>query len=41
VYYGGNDTVMNVGITHEDVLIEMCERFGQDPLTGERLYRLW
>ncbi len=27
IYYGGNDTVMNLGITHEDVLIALCERF--------------
>ena len=30
VYYAGNDTVMNVGITHEDVLIELCENYSQD-----------
>jgi predicted GH43/DUF377 family glycosyl hydrolase len=34
IYYGGNDTVMNVGVTHEDVLIALCENYGQDPLTG-------
>ncbi|MBD3241025.1 MAG: glycosidase [Chitinivibrionales bacterium] len=34
IYYGGNDTVMNVGFTHEDVLVELCERFGEDPGTG-------
>ncbi|GIE88639.1 glycoside hydrolase family 130 protein [Actinoplanes regularis] len=38
VYYGGNDTVMNVAVTHEDVLVELCRRYGQDPLTGELLY---
>ena len=38
IYYAGNDTVMNVGITHEDVLIELCESYGQDPVTGEILY---
>ncbi len=38
IYYAGNDTVMNVGITHEDVLTELCERYGQDPLTGKLLY---
>ncbi len=37
IYYAGNDTVMNVGITHEDVLIELCEKYGQDPLTGKML----
>ena len=34
IYYGGNDTVMNVAATHEDVLAELCERFGMDPRTG-------
>ena len=24
VYYAGNDTVMNVAATHEDVLVELC-----------------
>jgi predicted GH43/DUF377 family glycosyl hydrolase len=38
IYYGGNDTVMNVGITHEDVLVALCEHSGQDPMTGELLY---
>ena len=38
VYYGGNDTVMNVGITHEDVLIALCENYGQNPITGKLLY---
>ncbi len=27
LYYGGNDTVMNLGISHEDVLAEMCRRY--------------
>lgn len=40
IYYGGNDTVMNVGITHEDVLIALCERYGQDAKTGELLYEI-
>lgn len=38
LYYGGNDTVMNVGITHEDILIALCEDYAQDALTGELLY---
>jgi predicted GH43/DUF377 family glycosyl hydrolase len=38
IYYGGNDTVMNVGVTHEDVLIALCESYGQDPLTGRLKY---
>ena len=29
IYYGGNDTVMNVGVTHEDVLVALCEEYGQ------------
>jgi predicted GH43/DUF377 family glycosyl hydrolase len=28
IYYGGNDTVMNVGVSHEDVLIALCENYG-------------
>ena len=27
IYYAGNDTVMNVGFTHEDVLIKLCEEY--------------
>jgi predicted GH43/DUF377 family glycosyl hydrolase len=38
ILYGGNDTVMNVGATHADVLVALCERFGQDPLSGRLLY---
>ncbi len=40
IYFGGNDTVMNVGATHEDVLIALCEQYGQDPLTGALQYDL-
>ncbi|MES2873100.1 MAG: glycosidase [Bacteroidota bacterium] len=40
IYYGGNDTVMNVGVTHEDVLAELCEKYGQNPQTGVPLYKL-
>lgn len=40
IYYGGNDTVMNVGISHEDVLAELCENYGQDPESGRPLYRI-
>lgn len=40
IYYGGNDTVMNLAVTHEDVLIELCRSYGQDPQTGEILYTL-
>jgi predicted GH43/DUF377 family glycosyl hydrolase len=38
IYYGGNDTVMNVGVTHEDVLIALCESYAQDPLNGHLKY---
>jgi len=40
IYYAGNDTVLNVGFSHEDVLAELCVRYGQDPLTGRMLYSL-
>lgn len=38
IYYGGNDTVMNLGVTHEDILADLCNKYPQDPLTGEALY---
>ncbi|MBT8220289.1 MAG: glycosidase [Bacteroidia bacterium] len=40
IYYGGNDTVMNVGITHEDLLAELCDLYPQDPSTGVALFNL-
>ena len=40
IYYGGNDTVMNVAITHEDILAELCEKYPQEPASGRRLYPL-
>lgn len=40
IYYGGNDTVMNVGVSHEDVLAELCEKYGQEPLTGTPLCKI-
>jgi hypothetical protein len=40
VYYAGNDTVMNLAVTPEDVLTELCLRYGQDPLTGHLRYPL-
>ena len=40
IYYAGNDTVLNVGFTHEDVLAELCLRYGQHPLTGRLLHSL-
>jgi predicted GH43/DUF377 family glycosyl hydrolase len=40
IYYGGNDTVMNLAITHEDILAELIDRYPQDPLTGKPLYEI-
>jgi len=40
VYYGGNDTVMNVGFTHEDILAALCMEYPQDPLSGQPLYKI-
>jgi predicted GH43/DUF377 family glycosyl hydrolase len=40
IYYGGNDTVMNVGFSYEDILAEMCLEYPQDPLTGKPLYKI-
>lgn len=40
IYYGGNDTVMNVGVSHEDILAELCCRYPQDSETGLPMYRI-
>ncbi len=40
IYYGGNDTVMNVALTHENVLAEMCRSYPMDPATGCMAYEL-
>ena len=40
IYYGGNDTVMNVAITHEDILAQLCNKYPQDSITGRPLYQL-
>jgi predicted GH43/DUF377 family glycosyl hydrolase len=40
IYYGGNDTVMNVGLANIEVLNEMCDVFRFDALTGKHLYSL-
>lgn len=40
IYYGGNDTVMNVAVSHEDILAELCEKYGQDPTNGLPLYKI-
>ncbi|MEA4926168.1 MAG: hypothetical protein VB084_12770 [Syntrophomonadaceae bacterium] len=37
IYYGGNDTVMNVGLANIQILNEMCDVFRFSPLTGEHL----
>ena len=41
IYYGGNDTVMNVAFSHEDILAGFCNRYPQDPLTGIAMYNLF
>jgi predicted GH43/DUF377 family glycosyl hydrolase len=41
IYYAGNDTVMNIAVSHEDVLAELCRQFGQDPLTGRLVHLPW
>lgn len=40
IYYGGNDTVMNLAVSHEDILAELCRKYPQDPLTGQALYKI-
>lgn len=40
IYYGGNDTVMNVGLANVEILNEMCDVFGLEPLSGKHLYSL-
>jgi len=40
IYYGGNDTVMNVGVSHEDVLAELCRRYPMDPTGGRPAFDL-
>ncbi|HBK52672.1 MAG TPA: hypothetical protein DDZ44_01865, partial [Syntrophomonas wolfei] len=40
IYYGGNDTVMNVGLANIQILNEMCDVFRLSPLTGKHLYSL-
>ena len=38
IYYGGSDTVMNVGWSHADVLAALCEQFPMDVETGRPSY---
>ena len=40
IYYGGNDTVMNVGLANIQILNEMCNVFRLNPLSGTHLYSL-
>jgi predicted GH43/DUF377 family glycosyl hydrolase len=40
IYYGGNDTVMNLAVGHEDVMAELCRRYGQDPRSGRLRYSI-
>ncbi|GAB4335382.1 MAG: glycosidase [Calditrichia bacterium] len=40
IYYGGNDTVMNVAFSNVEVLYRLCRDLGQDPLTGELRYSI-
>ena len=41
IYYAGNDTVMNIAFSHEDVLAELCRLYGQDPSSGRLGYAPW
>jgi predicted GH43/DUF377 family glycosyl hydrolase len=38
IYYGGNDTVLNLALSHEDVLVDLCKNYNQDPVNGSLLY---
>jgi predicted GH43/DUF377 family glycosyl hydrolase len=40
IYYGGNDTVMNCALTHEDVLVTLCKKYGRDSRNGDLRYQL-
>ncbi|MEN6348712.1 MAG: hypothetical protein ABFD08_04850 [Syntrophomonas sp.] len=40
IYYGGNDTVMNVCLANIQILNEMCNVFSINSLTGKHLYSL-
>jgi predicted GH43/DUF377 family glycosyl hydrolase len=35
IYYGGNDTVMNLAVSHEDTLAELCRAYPMDPARGQ------
>ncbi len=40
IYYGADDTAICAAVTHENILKELCIKYGQDPLTGKLLYKL-
>ena len=40
IYYGGHDTVMNLGLANIEILNEICNLFRVDPLTGKHQYSL-
>jgi len=40
IYYGGNDTVMNIAITHQDILAALCVNYPQDQHTGKPLFTI-
>ncbi len=40
IYYGGCDTVMNVGLSHEDVLAELCRLYPMNRGDGRAAYDL-
>ncbi|MGI6422406.1 MAG: hypothetical protein ACOX0N_09455 [Syntrophomonadaceae bacterium] len=40
IYYGGHDTVMNLGLANIRILHEICNLFPMDPLSGQHLYSL-
>jgi len=41
IYYGGCDTIMNLAVTHEDILIDLCKNYSQDQITGKPNYKLF
>ena len=40
IYYGGNDTVMNVAVSHEDVLAALCQGTDRTRATGRPNYAI-
>ncbi len=31
---------LNLAVSHEDILAELCRLFGQDPVSGRLLYQI-